>query len=342
MAQYIEVSCNQCNKNFEIYQKKSTKMDKNFYCCRECYELSKRKYILVTCKSCQSEFEIRAREKPFRYFCCEFCENNFKTNNKYDIKYCKQCNKEIMILKAGTKNKEYCSLECKTAYVQNMRMITKICKWCNNEFKTHNDSTFCSISCSSKFGAKKNEFGSKIRPKEIWNKGLNIDDPRVKKGVKKQKATFAKNLAEGKIIMYYTGKTLTSEHRKNIAIANAIAVVEGRRPHLPRFKGGIREDLGHYCRSSWEANFARILKYLNRNYEHESQYFELSNGKTYTPDFYDYKKDCFYEIKGFWIRDAKEKFEQFKLDYPHIKIRLIEHKKYKRIINIFKNKIKFE
>ena len=343
MSYNVNVNCNQCNKEFEIYLKPSARKQENYYCCRECYELSKRKYINVKCKQCDKEFEIRCHEKPFKHFCCNDCEENYKINNKFTTKNCKQCNKEIITFKAGMKNKEYCSLECKTIYTKNIKMVTKICQWCEKEFQTHNNSTrFCSTSCGSKNSAKEMEFGSKIRPEVIWNKGLNNTDERIQKSAKKQKITFAKHMSEGKIKMYFTGKKLTDEHRDKISLGNAIAILEGRKPHLPRFKGGIREDLGHYVRSSWEANFARVLKFLNREYKHEGKFFELSNGTRYIPDFYDIKNDKYYEVKGFWIRDSKEKFELFKQEYPYIKISVIENKQYKRIMKWFKGKLYLE
>ena len=334
--------CNQCNKEFEIYTKPSMRKQENYYCGRECYELSKRKNIVIKCRQCNKEFEVRCLEKQFKYFCCNDCEENYKINNKFTVKNCEQCNKEIITFKAGMKNKRYCSLECKQLHIKNNKMVTKICKWCEKKFETHNNSRFCSTSCGSKNSAKEMEFGSKVRPKVVWNKGLNNTDERIQKSVDKQKKTFAKHMSEDKIIMYFTGKKLTDKHKNKVSLGNTIAILEGRKPHLPKFKGGIREDLGHYVRSSWEANFARILKYLNREYKHEKIFFELSNGTRYIPDFYDIKNDRYYEIKGFWIDGSKEKFELFKQEYPHIKIHLIEGKQYKRIMKWFKGKLFLE
>ena len=54
-------------------------------------------------------------------------------------------------------------------------------------------------------------------------------------------------------------------------------------------KVGFREDIGHFVRSTWEANFARILKYKGRNYLYEPQTFLLTldddTEVSYTPDF---------------------------------------------------------
>lgn len=42
-----------------------------------------------------------------------------------------------------------------------------------------------------------------------------------------------------------------------------------------------------------------------------------------------------------WRKDAKDKFFKFKNEYPNIKIKLIDRKKYFRIIRLFKSKINY-
>ena len=99
-------NCAQCNKEFELYLKPSSRKQENYYCCRRCYELSKKRNINTKCKQCNKEFEIGCLEKPFKYFCCDICEEIYKNNNHHIIKNCEQCNKEIIIFKAGMKNKD--------------------------------------------------------------------------------------------------------------------------------------------------------------------------------------------------------------------------------------------
>jgi hypothetical protein len=68
-----------------------------------------------------------------------------------------------------------------------------------------------------------------------------------------------------------------------------------------RGRGGIRKDIGHYVRSSWEANIARVCLFLNRKYEYEKYRFYVNiNGVdfSYCPDFYFPAKKLYYEIKG--------------------------------------------
>lgn len=151
-----------------------------------------------------------------------------------------------------------------------------------------------------------------------WNKGLTIDDPRVKLNIEKNKIAQIKN-----------GKNKGKNNPmwgKTVQIKN-------------NFKSGFREDLGHYVRSSWEANFARVLKFLKINYEYEKQTFLLKDGTTYTPDFYIPNKKTFYEIKG-WVKNLKH--EMFQKEYPELSLKIFYEKQYKRIIKMFRKKIDFK
>ncbi len=120
-----------------------------------------------------------------------------------------------------------------------------------------------------------------------------------------------------------------------------------------RGKGGIRKDIGHYVRSSWEANLCRIFNFVKRTYIYESERFSINvNGieYTYCPDFYIPDRKCYYEVKGHaksskkWIcwcdtcKINRLKIEEVKKKYG-VKIILIGRKEYNRLKGIFKKKI---
>ena len=106
------------------------------------------------------------------------------------------------------------------------------------------------------------------------------------------------------------------------------------------FSSSFREDLNSYFRSNWEANFARICKFECLNWEYEPETFTLNSGKTYTPDFK--VGDTYYEIKGKWIGDSKEKFDNFILENAECKIILVDGKIYKQLKNKYKHLITWE
>ena len=102
------------------------------------------------------------------------------------------------------------------------------------------------------------------------------------------------------------------------------------------------EDLGHRCRSSWEVNFARILKHTKVKYAYEPTTFKLNAGDSYTPDFYIHKTNKYVEIKGYMRPTFVEKFKRFKSEYPNIKISVVDSKKYNNLKKKFENLINWE
>lgn len=282
------------------YVKESGYIDnKNYFCSHEHYNLFKRKNKISICKNCKIKFNGYNID-----FCSNECDNKYSLTHKFEIKNCKNCNKKF---KAYHKNKQHCSHLCKCDFNKKNSTKELICEYCGNKFKTIHNSRFCSTSCSSKYFAPITGFGSKIRPETVWNKD--------------KKNCF------------------NEETLRKISDKISLSIIEGRKNKDNWGGAGHRDDLGHYLRSKWEANFARIILYNKKTYEFEKKRFKLSTGKYYIPDFYVVEEDCFYEIKGYFIDDAKEKFELFKKEYSNIKIKLIYHDEYKQLYNKYKDKI---
>ena len=61
-------------------------------------------------------------------------------------------------------------------------------------------------------------------------------------------------------------------------------------------------------------------------FEYEPDSFVLKSGRTYTPDFK--VGDSYYEVKGWWTPQAKEKFANFKNEYPDITIEIVDEFSY--------------
>lgn len=71
------------------------------------------------------------------------------------------------------------------------------------------------------------------------------------------------------------------------------------------------------CQASWEP---KIIDYLNINkinYLWQPQIFKIPNGKTYRPDLYLEDEDKWVEIKGYFRKDALEKWDWFQSQYPN-------------------------
>ncbi|MBO0863207.1 MAG: hypothetical protein J2P21_32885, partial [Chloracidobacterium sp.] len=91
---------------------------------------------------------------------------------------------------------------------------------------------------------------------------------------------------------------------------------------------GFREDLGHYVRSSWEADFARVLNHCGLRYEYEPRRFTLvrADGSTltYAPDFFIPDLNLWYEIKGWMDHRSEEKIRLFSEQYPEERLVVID------------------
>lgn len=119
-----------------------------------------------------------------------------------------------------------------------------------------------------------------------------------------------------------------------------------------RGNGGTRKDLGFYVRSTWEANFARYLNFLQEKgsifkweYEPDTFWFEnIKRGtRSYMPDFkvWDTEESTpyYYEVKGYMDKKSQTKLKRMSKYFPEIEIRIIQSKEYKEISK-YKNVIK--
>lgn len=90
-------------------------------------------------------------------------------------------------------------------------------------------------------------------------------------------------------------------------------------PNGGRGISGFRQGIPNYCRSTFEANFVRILLLEGVFYEQEPRLFKLPSGKYYTPDFYLHGSFAgmsgWVELKGWRLKDGRvptwEKIQEF-------------------------------
>ena len=103
--------------------------------------------------------------------------------------------------------------------------------------------------------------------------------------------------------------------------------------HLPTHGKYLKyKSIGFH--STWEANFAKWCDGSGIKWEYEPKAFKLKLNKKetrYYPDFYLPEFDCWIEIKGYWHKDAKEKFQLFKRKYKNIYIIVLERDKLKEM-----------
>jgi hypothetical protein len=119
------------------------------------------------------------------------------------------------------------------------------------------------------------------------------------------------------------GRILSSEHRILLSKRRKDGFASGKLKLSPKVgfgKGGFREDIGHYVRSSYEHVFALWLINQGLDYKYEPQVFTLNindQATTFTPDFW--VNGYWFEIKNPFnvtVSSFQEKLKQFKLQYP--------------------------
>lgn len=111
----IKIKCDTCGKEFEKYE---SKLGKNNFCCRDCYNIyhsrNTKEYI---CEICSKKFSSN-QPKNANKFCSRECYNKFH-NIKNKIRICPVCGKKFT---ARTSEDKYCSQEC---HLKNLHSIYK-------------------------------------------------------------------------------------------------------------------------------------------------------------------------------------------------------------------------
>ncbi|MBA4321047.1 MAG: hypothetical protein C0412_21870, partial [Flavobacterium sp.] len=234
-------------------------------------------------------------------------------------------------------------------------LVYNVCQKCGKQISGQKEgrSNFC-YRCSAIFyrNPSKKESREKIRASRIkfyhqggkpWNFGVTTENNEIwkKTAEKISKALIGKNL-----LKELWGEKKAQKFKKELSkrMSGKGNPMFGR--PSPHRKGGFRGDLGHYIRSTWEADFARILKLHNLDYQYEPKIFMLTkvNGEIihYTPDFYVPSQNTFYEIKG-WMRDLdREKIELFQKQYPQYNFILISATKFAEFALKYKTLINWE
>lgn len=100
----VTVKCDNCNKEFQKY---SSKIGKNNFCCRECYlQFHSKNVPICKCIVCGTEF--KGNKYNSNKFCSRECyEKEHSIKNK--IRICPTCNKNFI---AKSSEDKYCSRQC--------------------------------------------------------------------------------------------------------------------------------------------------------------------------------------------------------------------------------------
>jgi hypothetical protein len=163
--------------------------------------------------------------------------------------------------------------------------------------------------------------------RQIWNKGLNKEtDERVKNAGE----TYSDNYKNGLIIHHHTPPGL--EARKRTSERMSLFNTGGKSKWFDYFK---KDGTKIKLQGTWEVRFAKILDKIDENWIkpglcNKSHSFNWKNNKNeehiYTPDFYSPKFNKYFEVKGYWWGDDKNKMKYVIEQNPTIIIDIIEKK----------------
>lgn len=162
----------------------------------------------------------------------------------------------------------------------------------------------------------------------IWNKGLSKEtDDRVRKIGE----TISKNYKSGKQIPGFKGKRHSMETILKISEKLSKNNNGGKCKWFEYIKpNGDEVNL----QGTWEVRFAKVLDIIDENWikigtsnKNHSFIWDDENKKHYyTPDFYSPKLDKYFEVKGYWWGEDRNKMDQVLKQNPDVKIEIIEKK----------------
>ncbi|MBA3534226.1 MAG: hypothetical protein H0T73_20075, partial [Ardenticatenales bacterium] len=238
----------------------------------------------------------------------------------------------------------------KLLFKSNTSRTSQLCIDCDQSLKTNYKRAQRCKSCAAHLTSNPSRPEVKIRISEsrkgspAWNKGLTAETAAD--------TAWIQNLAK----YNESQRGLTYEERFGPERAASFKAFLSERwsgkknPMYGRPPGnrkkGYREDLGHFVRSTWEADLARVLRYLNLEYLYESKTFELitKEGQTlnYTPDFYIPVLDTWIEVKGWMDQLSAEKISLFKEQYSDHKLIIVDQTLFAEFQHQYKNLVEWE
>ncbi len=275
---------------------------------------------------------------------------------------------------ATKRTEHYCDAKCVMRAVREGKIIREVktiddevakqdprrlkkCAWCSVEYidvTKRNVGTVCSKKCAYELGvATRKTNGSYVRTDEMNAKASitlkkGYATGRLRCHVTPEILQKAHDANRGPKPNHWT-KTLEarkaiSERRKgwNPSEATRAAMSQSAQNRVRNKRdtlhssacGGLREDLGMYFRSRWEANFARVLNHQGKKWSYESDTFLLDPTSSYTPDFL--SEGTYYELKGRWYEGHREKVVKFQEQHPDLLFVIIEEREYRELSKQYK------
>jgi len=317
----IILNCDNCKTEFKRWISKEKRDRKNHFCSKNCYNLffnRKTKKIRIFISKNVKKTILEKRHKSCK--CCgiKYCDVSIRSVGKTCSKKCASS------LSAQTRKKKG-SYDRTKKQNEELSKTLKM-KYESGEIKQTEEQVGKRIQTSIKnwgvpYPTQSREV-QKIREENCLKKYGETHHMKIKK----YKDLFSK---------IFTGRSFSIETRKKMSQSSRKRMKN--QGLYSNADGGKRKDLNCYFRSRWEANYARMLNFLNISWEFEPRFFDIAETETYTPDFFIENYNIFVEIKGIMNENTMRKFNMFVQKFPDIQIIFIGLKEYRNIDYSFKN-----
>lgn len=262
---------------------------------------------------------------------CLYCGTHFAVT-KDKKKYCSQgCWQLAMKLQSGSKNPSWKGGK-----------VFRECLNCGQKISCYpsQNKRFCSLGCFGKYKSPSRQ-GAK--------------NPNHRGGVEVPCAHCGRKtwVCPSRATIYHVHYCSVECFRKGDFTRDRRRWQKGNRWGAQSRKSGKRSDLGNkFFRSSWEANYARILNWMKDrgqifDWAFEADTFEFKGIKRgtrfYTPDFRIWTKTGFeyHEIKGYMTQKGRTALERMGRYHPDIRVILIDAPRYKVLARQFKSLVPF-
>jgi len=333
MSGLVKVNCHYCGKEFEALRYKVAK-GLGKYCSFKCTGLAKIKRATFTCKYCGKMVQVRPCEvRKGRTYCSSECMN--KGLAEIRCQYMTEYHAGLSAKEKKQRGKKI-SLWHKKCPKESKDWAERISKAKRERIK--NDSEYAGR-------LKQQALSLPKTTKESARKARKTINRRYTKEQRKRWSSQG-----GKVNAEKHGgpwnKGLTKETSKKVA-AQAKKIV-GHKPAKGSGvgKSGYRLDIGHFVRSTWEADVCRLLKYFGIKYLYEPRKFYLRQaGETvdsYLPDLYLPDFELYVEITGWRHPKKTAKLKLFHEQYPDESFFEINKKVFLGLKKMFPDAIQWE
>lgn len=179
------------------------------------------------------------------------------------------------------------------------------------------------------------KLGSGRKGKPSWNKGLTkFTHPSLATlSVSMQQVRKNKTWVSNRGLNYVYNPEVARRQSKTYRERYALGLIRQHPESYVRVWYTSKDGRRVPFKSSYEAEFAKLLDRIDAVWVYEPMRFKLSNGGSYTPDFAVEIPDrflpvfghkiTFVEVKGWWRPGAKKKFRLFLSNYPSVPIHVV-------------------